>query len=344
VPTVTALKKWQHKTLVSAVGDDVGDQKDLEIKIKNQRKTFGHVVAGSSNGTTGAMDGVDRWPDATGIPNAVSIPWLVLTQPGSGAQDLIFYGNFGSSNWGFAHSPSGAFTGGSASTVPTATDSAVHSDGTFALYSNTWHGRDDGGHAAPLICLLSVSTDLTCCRQFFFFNNHNYGNRMFDIVDDPSAGWAHPNYAVIDKEGVSKNQNCNCGMLYQFVYGPYTGKGYFNSWGPHGAMNLFATVEAGVSSRLDTGAGAVTWHSAANKITGTYRNPPRLGLVEPIANADGGWHGKVFDWWWVGNNPGPGGEASYQWGISATSPLDGSKQFAIIGDLMVPYTDVVRTA
>lgn len=336
---VTPLKTWQIATLVSTTGDDALDQKDLEIKIKNRRIAFGHIVAGSSDGTTGAMDGVDRWPNTAAIPSFVVVPWMVITQPGSGAQDLIWYSNFGESDWGFSHSPGGLFTGGNASLLPTATDSTVTAIRTGGLYANSWHGRDDGGHASPLICHLSVSTDLTCCRQFFFFNNHNYGNLFYDMVDDPSAGWAHPNYAVTDKEGVGKNQNCNCGMLYQFVYGPYSGQGYFNSWGPHGAMHLYATSEIGVSSA--SGAFAGQWHAAPNKITGTYRNPPRLGLAEPIANADGGWHGKVFDCWWVGNNPGPGGEGSFQWGVMATTPLDGSKKFIIIGDMMFPWNGTV---
>src|SRR6267142_3245175 len=138
---VTPIKLWNSKTLVSVLIDDTTNQKDLEIQIKNQRVAWGHIVAGSSDGTTGAMDGVDRWPNFAAIPDFTNVPWMCITQPGSGAQDLIWYGNFGSSGWGFSHSPGGLFTGGSASLLPTAADSQVTSNRLNGLYSNTWHGR-----------------------------------------------------------------------------------------------------------------------------------------------------------------------------------------------------------
>jgi hypothetical protein len=333
-------KKWQIATIVNdLLGSSELNECSLERKKKNQRKAFGHVVMGSGNATAGALDGVDRWAtdaDLYGdfVHAGSAVPrWMALRQPGSRAADIVVHSGAGESDWTFVHSPSGNFTGGAVGVRPTAVDEVV-------LYQNTFHGRDDGGHAAPMICHLSVSEDLTCCRQFHFFDNHNYGNLFYDAVEDPSAGWANPNYAVIDKQGVGKDNNNNCGMLYQFVSAPYTGLGYFKGWGPHGQMNMLGTVESSGYGGLFV----MPWHTTKNKITGTYKNPPRSGLFEPSANADGGWHGRIFDWWWVGSTP-AGLEGSFQFGVCATTPLDASRKFIIVGDLMFPWNGTVpRTA
>jgi len=334
VPTVTAQKTWQCATLVSALlGNDALNQKDLQIQIKNKRKQFGHVIAGSGNITTGGMDGVDRWSTTTDLGGSGFVfandPWMVITQPGSGAQDRISFHDGGERDWTFAHSPGGLFTGGSASTLPTAADQIV-------LYSNSFHGRDDGGHATPLICHLLISADVTCCRQIFFFNNHNYGNIFYDAVDDPSMGWASPNYAVVDKNGHDKSANQNCGMMRQFVYSPTSGSGYFKGIGPHGALNMYGTAESCFDGV--TAFHTAPWQFVKNKITGTYRNPSRSGLYEPRSNADGGWHGQLVDWWWVGDSS---TEGAFTFGVCSTTPLDASRQFIIVGDMMFPWNGTV---
>jgi hypothetical protein len=333
-------KQWQIATVVNdLLGSSELNECSLEWKKKNQRVAFGHTILGSGNATAGALDGQDRWAtynDLFGdfVHGGSVVPrWMAIKQPGSGAADVVVHYGSGESDWIYVHSPSGAFTGGSVGVRPTATDETV-------LYNGSFHGRDDGGHAAPMVAHLWVSDDLTCYRQVHFFNNHNYGNLFYDAVDDPSVGWANPNYGCVDKEGVSKDQNCNCGALYQFCKGPYTGLGYFKSWGPHGAMNMLGTCEGSFNG----GYAPMPWHTAKNKITNTYKNPPRCALFEPIGNADGGWHGRVFDWWWVGDTASPFTE-SFQFGVCADTPLDMSRRFIIVGDFMFPWNGAVpRTA
>lgn len=315
----TPQKTWLTATVVNTLtGSDTNNQKDIEIKAKNQRKAWGHTVFGSGNGITGGQDGVDRWNATTDIPN-FAVPWIGFTNPATGAQDVIAYTNNGESDWYYAHSPDGGFTGGTSSAAPTAPHQTI-------LYYNSFFGRGDGGSNAQFVCNMWMSTDLTCFRRSYWFNHTNIGNIFYDGIDDPTSGWGAPNYGMFDKHGVSVSISQDCALIGNFVSFPYSGKGLFCGWGPHGAMNMLGHVICAGYGGFSPLPGI-----AKNKISNTYRlGDARCGLYEPIGNADGGWHGRVFDLWWVQTNlnlfnPGD------------TLPLDGSKQFVAIGDFMLPW-------
>ena len=69
--------------------------RDLLFLIKQTLKANGYTVKGSSNGTTGGMDGVDRWTTAAdagtrGTTTTTPISWVVLTD-GNGTDILFAY-------------------------------------------------------------------------------------------------------------------------------------------------------------------------------------------------------------------------------------------------------------
>ena len=322
-------KKWQIATLVSALtGTDFGNQADLIFQVKQKRKAFGHVVAGSGDGASGGMDGVDRW---TSTGSLVTGSWVAILQPGSGAMDVLQVDNgLGENDYAFVHSPGGLFTGGGPTTRPTATDQTV-------LYSNSFYGRNDGGHALPLICHLSVSTDLTCCRMIHFFNDNPFGNVVYDAAEDPVSGWVSPNFGIVDKVGFNKNSSCDVGDVArwttEFSGG---GTGIFSAWAAGGsgtAMPMTAVVAG-------TGIGNIAGRTqplnmallVKNGFSKTYRYLPKSLLFRNPANSDPGIHGEMFDCWWVPH-------ASFTPGV--TTPLAGSKEFIIVGDQMWPWNGTV---
>jgi hypothetical protein len=316
-------KTWQIATIVSNLtGADFTNQTDLEYQKKVQRLAFGEVCVGSSNGTTGALDGVDRWPSRSAL---VFGSWFCFKRPGTGAMDVLYYDLTGSSAWKIVHSPGGLFTGGSATVAPTATDQAV-------LYNDTFHGRDDGGHALPLICHVMVTGDLTCTRLLHYFNGTAYGNVHFEQWDQATPGWVN-NWAAVDKNGVGKSTSQQVGNIERWTteFGG-GGTGMMQAWGPSNALAQFtATVE----SCLSQGIGSVyaqmlplIMATNKNATTGTFRGAPfRPGMFRNNGYSDHGWHGRPFDFWF----------APRAYANGDTVPTDGSKQFVLVGD----YADVM---
>lgn len=317
------IKTWLTATVANTLtGSDTGNQKDLEIRKKNQRKLWpGQVVLGSNNGTTGARDGVDRWLTTA---NIVSTSWFLFGN-GNGSQDCLYYSNSGQSNWFFVHSPGGLFTGGTSSARPTASDETV-------LYNNSFFGRGGGGSTPQFRCNMECSTDGQCLRMFYFTGGIAFGNVLFEAVEDPTPGWATPNVAVVDKNGVDAFTDQNVGAVDRWMNElGGGGTGIMASWGPAGAMPMTATFEGtGVAQVSGRSTPLTDTLTRKNGISGTYRMPPsRFGLFRNNSGgADDGWHGRVFDIWGV-----PHG----LFAKGSTVPLDGSKQFVIIGDQMFPW-------
>jgi hypothetical protein len=85
------------------------------------------VVQGSSNGTTAALDGVDRWGSTFTPANLVRAPtgtahsWIVLSCSATGVWLCIDYNGSAEGNFSISCARS-AFTGGSITTKPTATN------------------------------------------------------------------------------------------------------------------------------------------------------------------------------------------------------------------------------
>lgn len=95
------------------------------------------TVVGSSNGTTAALDGVDRWGATFTPANLVRAPtgnahsWIVLQNSGLGVWLLLDYIGSADTQCAFSYARN-AFTGGSTTTAPTSTTQTAIGTSTIA--------------------------------------------------------------------------------------------------------------------------------------------------------------------------------------------------------------------
>lgn len=320
-------KTYRYATLANTLtGTDRGNQLDMVLQVHAQRQAWGFEVAGSGNGVAGAMDGVDRWSGPGSFAAFTHGVWCVYTNPATGAQDLLQVENYGQNDYWFVHSPGGLFTGGSSSVRPTATDETI-------LYANSFFGRGGGGSNPQFVCNMSCSDDMEVFRESFWWNSQAVGDVWLDAVDEPTPGWTTPNYGLVDKFGVDVASSGVVGDLVNWVITPTDGVSVIKSWGGGAAMGLLATAEVCGASYVPN-----HWLGAnvpKNKISGAWRGPPRIGLYAPIADVNGGWHGRIFDMWWASRGA-LGGSTRFTSG--STYPLAGTKDCVIIGDRMTPWS------
>jgi hypothetical protein len=159
--------------------------------VKTFLKANGYTVAGSSNGTTGAMDATDRWSTSAnattrgaGSGNAQS--WIVLVDA-NGVQILLTYQG-ASDNTGRLSMSVGALfvAAGTPQNQPTATDEAILVSATDLVDSNAsadrvWAGWVDATHK--------------CCRFAIFRLGNTTGamwgvERVNPTVQTPALAWS----------------------------------------------------------------------------------------------------------------------------------------------------------
>ncbi len=116
----------------------IGAMQAFAFSLKEFLKTtMGYTVKGSSNGTTAAMDGTDRWITAANVtPRANSsssaIAWFVLTD-GQGVDWCLAFNSASDDIFRLSHSSGGNYVAaGTATFQPTATDEC------FDAASTTW--------------------------------------------------------------------------------------------------------------------------------------------------------------------------------------------------------------
>lgn len=324
----TFQKDWTFSTLANdLVGTDRGNQLNSVLKVHAQRKLSGLTIRGSGNGVSGALDGVDRWTAPGDFPSFSAGVWCVYRFP-NGAELEQTVHNFGQNNYGFVYSPGGLFTGGSSSARPTAIDEVI-------LYNNSWYGRGEAGSDPQFYVHTWLATDGSCYRESYWCNGLPFGQLFFDDVDSPTSGWALPHYGLADKHFANVNSTNVVAYWPNWVHSPFSGTGMFKGWGPHGIMEMLGTVE---SSGYGSNYGLPhTTQTVKNSISNTYRNFPRCGLVEPVTNPDRGWHGRVFDMWWVAESNDTG--STFTTGSRTALDADGVRRCVIIGDMMLPWHD-----
>jgi hypothetical protein len=116
----------------------------LVFGVKNYLKTQSYTVKGSCDGTTGAMDGVDRIASQTNFQTRATIAgaaqsWIVLTD-GSGVDILITYLGSADDKATVGFSPGGRYVAaGTANQKPTATDEQLPVSG-FTMVGVTASG------------------------------------------------------------------------------------------------------------------------------------------------------------------------------------------------------------
>ena len=154
--------------------------------------TGGWTVIGSSDGSTAAMDGVDRWAaDSNLVWNGTTRSWIVLQQTGiaaklqvcidlnsgtdTNASVLVSGTGFGAANGG---------TDGSITARPTALNSVTY------LSAAAWGSPGATTTQSILHVMLTAdgkSTVILVCR-----NNKLVAFWNFTLPDQPRSGWTNP--------------------------------------------------------------------------------------------------------------------------------------------------------
>jgi hypothetical protein len=284
-------KTWQFNVnqLIPSAGTMALDRRALMYAIKAALVGFAGtpwIVTGSSNGAgAGAMDGVDRWAsEANVIWNSAGSnhSWIVLKQTGMDAGfELLIDCNGTSSQQHYATikwAISG-FTGGNATTAPTASASVT------AI--NTTYWATDNSNVADTVLHVMMSDDGECTRLIATTYGYSYPTFVwfFERIKGPSAGWATPFIVYIPSPttGSSKWRTDFVGGTARFA-------------AKHGAidMALFATSEGYLNDFYYGLAGTDrNLVKKPNQLSGEWSLFP-MGVVSETTNAKGH-HGSLYD-------------------------------------------------
>jgi len=316
---------WHHSSNIATGGvDRLQDHQETLLAVKNAM--IGGTgcpnpwtVAGSGDGTTGAMDATDRWSVIGDLvwgvgaapPAAVSHGWMVL-QDVTGAQILLscrtlsvwYTGRF----MVISYSPTGGYTGGSGTLDPTAADEIE-----MSAYNTAWLATQTV--AAVYKTHVMQSNDGNHTWIFFCWNNFCTSRWFLSKALDPVTGWTAPHIANMPNTVLGSE---TYGPTYTQLYSSQTyTRGRSSAGGS--ALNFYLTSEGLVNEAIGE------FFSVANEISGEHALTP-MGLA---CNNIGfrGRHGRIPDIWYTTDELPTG----------TTFPSDTSRQFAKFGDVVVPW-------
>ena len=323
----TLVKSYQPaiNPPIIASGTPLTDARALLWAFVHSLLTFGSVpwtCLGSSDGTTAAIDGVNRWVAPSNLVWAASgtaHSWIILKQTGVGAnfQVLISCSNNSFYFLNVTMSPSAGYTGGSTTLDPTATDSVPIltnqswgcDSGTSATYKLQVMQSTDGAVTRGLICRYGGNTvgGVVC------------GFVSFELPENPVTGWNFPCHGMwLGSTGA--NNVLTIGNLYQTYSG--NGRGVSN-------MTMIWTVEA-------TNGTPITESLLAPNDLNQKWQLPSVGIWSQTA-ANRGRHAQLFDIWWSAMNTSTG--LGY-WPNGAPYDGAGPYSFAQFGPLVLPWFGV----
>lgn len=266
-------------------GSAAASMESTLLALKNSLIGFASspwTVAGSSNKTVAAMDGVDRWSTTTDLQwTSTGIrPWIVLEQAGMNGLQLLLSapkisGTIPTMYWSV--SPSGGFTGGNVTpaslttNMPSATDEQILLSNAIFLTTSTTRN----------ILHVWQSSTGSCTRWCIYTpSTSRFANvTMLETVKEPVTGWAIP-YFFYTSAAV------NPAMAASVVT---------NGFGIHGGTKYAAGL-----SWESYASGAtplhVDEHGSINRITNQFGAYP-MGVVS-MAVGMRGKHGVIYDSWW----------------------------------------------
>lgn len=210
----------------------------------------------------------------------------------------------------FVFSPSAGFSGGTATTRPTATDEQV------LISSAAWGGKN--GADEQHVFHSWLSSDGNCARLAIYRANVCVGLMILDTPKNQVSGWTTP--AV-------------CGWLGNAAATPQNTAALW-----HSAATLKGRVTGTAASFYMTGEAAngvlvgQSWGSA-NSLTSEWP-VGNIGLFT-LATAKEGRHGEVNDLWWVSS------------GLADADTMDvdddgdtpaNDRDYVVIGDFLFPWT------
>lgn len=312
MPVPSLAKTWQFNVNQAfvALGSALADNRRiLRLHIKDAlvgmallpwtvRYSCDSVTAGT------AGDAVDRWDSDADLvwANAGSAhSWIVLRQTGVGATFELLISLENSSASGntltLVVSPSAAFTGGTTTARPTATDEDVR------LSSATWGGVASSDQNAKVHVM--VSTDGQCSRVIVCTAGFAQTFWLFDKAQNPVTGWTAPSVAIaLGASGSTVLTYANLNTTASAG-----GRGVSN-------MTMFLSGEAANSSLIGV------LQAFVNDLDSGHNMGP-IGLLS-ATTSNRGRHGSLFDLWW-----GPQ--------VVADGDTYGTKTFVQFGDVIFPW-------
>ncbi len=153
------VKTWSHVVNQTKVcANQSASFSAAYFELKTRLLTIpGATVKGSSDGTTAAMDGIDRIGADPGVLTNTPNRWIVINvDTMSGSFEFLI-------NWGTARSyisPNGLFTGGSTTTRPTATDEDSISDN-YPNSANTFYTHFISSSDGKSLMFFTTGANLT---------------------------------------------------------------------------------------------------------------------------------------------------------------------------------------
>jgi hypothetical protein len=309
-------KTWQISSnqIVAANASASVQTQTFLFAMKNLLKAFASVpwtVVGSSNGSAfNVSDTVDRWAAFTDV---VVNSWIILRQTGPGFNlDLLIQPtNLVGGNATVVVSSGAGFTGGGATTRPTATDEVVLGSVGGNFSSST--------AAVRQILNVEQSSDGACTRIWAYANNVVTTTLFIETLKNPITG--------LTKPWASLRLGAGSPPTYANITGSTVWQGY------HSGAIAWTLTSEGVVAASNNLVGQTAAGQVVNEIGGGSSMAP-CGLLCTTA-AKRGRHGELFDFWlgsvlMVDGDTGPG---------ASESPLH---QFAnLSGCVWLPYDQSV---
>jgi len=320
LPALEKTYQFNVNNVIAAGADELENVRKVLLQIKNALIGFATLpwtVVGSSNAATAAMDAVDRWSVYTNLSwntSAAARSWIVLKQTGLAAnfQMLIALTSNAASNEHFCDiviSPASGFSGASTTARPTAADEVVIHSGAA---TQGWIGNF-AGTAFTTNTHVMKSTDSKVTRWFICSAGKVVSYFAIEQAADPVTGWTVP---VVVTSVVSVSTTVD--------HPTYANLNDLNT----AAAGFLATTKFGLYLTAEgfiAGMNGEQLAIVANEISSEWMMGP-VGVVSTDVGKRGR-HGRLYDIWW--------GTTVHENGT--TFPADTSRQFALFGDIIVPW-------
>lgn len=322
LPSVTKTYQYNVNNTTAAGATNVENCQKLLLAIKNALLGFGTLpwtVVGSCDSATAGIDAVDRWSVYTNLvwhTGANAKSWIVLKNTGIAANWQVCFHLITNSAAApyfmeIVVSPSSGFTGGSTTARPTAADEVVIRPSA----TSNWVSNFSGGFTT--IHHVMKSTDGEVTRIVICNAGKVVGYLSFEKSADPVTGWTAPVViACTTQTSTSVDQTA-----YAYLNDISTSISGYHSGTKFG---IYATAEGFVSSMNGEQLNVV-----ANEFSGEWMMGP-VGIASTAVGYRGR-HGRFYDLWW--------GTTLHENGT--TFPADTSRQFALFGDIIVPWNGTI---
>jgi hypothetical protein len=319
-PTATYMPQLRRsytitKRLTRLVGNHRQNALDLLIQVKDDYKASGvWEVFGSSNGTITSTG--DLWTNILAMPVGA---WLGLRNKRNGVQMVIEIWLL--ATWAEVRasiSPSGAFTGGGPTTIPTAPDSYVATGGS----DDDWLGTGPNVDGLEFRAWTWVSTDGMVTRTLWWLGGNLLSIWEFCVPTNPAGtpgSWV-PFYTVWWSGGNSALSpvppRCTLNQYQAFLRMVRT------------PANLNLPMQIGIE---EWGTSQLINTPVPNQATGQYFWMAPCGILytPSFVSPQGGVIGYCVDQWWVGQ---VGGVPVFNDGDTADN-----YQWIFVGQQMLPW-------